>query len=93
MSAFRWLWRGLSRIGLRLLVLNSALVAAIALALLAVPFFERAFIGEAHRALDGEAEILAAAVSAKPGMSAMALWQFMRRRRSSFVFARKYHRE
>ncbi len=78
MSAHRWVWRGLSRIAVRLMVLNGALIAALCVALLVTPVFEEPFVTEAHHALDGEAEILAAAISAKPGLRSREVERLLR---------------
>ncbi len=78
MSALRWVWRGLSRIAVRLMMLNGALVAALCVALLVIPVFEAPFVDEAHYALNGEAEILAAAISAKPGLRSPEVERLLR---------------
>ena len=78
MPALRWLWRGASRIGVRLLVLNTVVLLALAVVLLASPVLEPAFLRDAHRALDGEAEILAAAVSATPGLRSGEIERLLR---------------
>ncbi len=78
MPALRWLWRGVSRIAVRLLVLNTVVLLALAVVLLASPVLEPAFLRDAHRALDGEAEILAAAVSATPGLRSGEIERLLR---------------
>ncbi len=77
-SAGSWFRRRVARIGLRLFAANVVALAVLGLALFALPTLEGVFSREAHRALGGEAEMVAAAISAKPGLRSREVERLLR---------------
>ncbi len=83
MASLRSLRRALSRIGFRLLLTYVVVVAFPALALLSFDWFEQRLLAAENRALGREAEVLAAALSAKGGLRSAEVERALREIRAT----------